>query len=399
MKKSVAITAVLSFHVAVIGILLAQAGCSSDSPAPQATEAKTSVGEINQVKTSSPDVNAAMKEKDEVVLPPEGSQALRANPTRPAPEEKTEKMQGDKNLVNEPIEPIKPAPSADKNLATYKVKKGDNPARIAKKHGVSVVALLEVNGMTKSSSLKIGEEIKIPANGIIAPVEAEVKPMQAANVSQESELYTVVRGDSLSRIAKNHHMSVKQLMTINNLKNHNIRAGQKLHVAKGDATAAPASSVEKTSATSTTQKSAVSKGGKKKAAKPVEVAEGEVTHTVASGETLGAIAIKYGTKIKAICEKNKISDPRKLRAGQVLIIKTSKVSEVKKADAKKPETTQAAKPQPQEPKLEIQSDASQTPVQSVIQTAPVQPAQPATTAPAAPVVPNTSAENVPILNF
>jgi GH25 family lysozyme M1 (1,4-beta-N-acetylmuramidase)/LysM repeat protein len=44
------------------------------------------------------------------------------------------------------------------------------------------------------------------------------------------------------------------------------------------------------------------------------------THTVKSGETLYAIAIRYGTTVAAIAALNNITDPNKIKVGQVLQI-------------------------------------------------------------------------------
>jgi LysM repeat protein len=44
------------------------------------------------------------------------------------------------------------------------------------------------------------------------------------------------------------------------------------------------------------------------------------THTVASGETLSAIAAHYGTTVKVLRRLNNIDDPRRIRIGQVLQI-------------------------------------------------------------------------------
>jgi membrane-bound lytic murein transglycosylase D len=43
-------------------------------------------------------------------------------------------------------------------------------------------------------------------------------------------------------------------------------------------------------------------------------------HTVAPGETLARIAARYGTTVKAVSALNGVSDPRRLRAGQVLAL-------------------------------------------------------------------------------
>ncbi len=69
--------------------------------------------------------------------------------------------------------------------------------------------------------------------------------VQACSSTRE---YTVRPGDSLSKIAQQHNMSVKELQTLNNIANPNlIRAGQTL-VVKGKASAAPVASTVSSSA-------------------------------------------------------------------------------------------------------------------------------------------------------
>jgi len=45
-----------------------------------------------------------------------------------------------------------------------------------------------------------------------------------------------------------------------------------------------------------------------------------VTYTVKPGDTLYAIAVKYGTTVQAIAAANNISNPNLIRVGQVLVI-------------------------------------------------------------------------------
>ena len=45
-----------------------------------------------------------------------------------------------------------------------------------------------------------------------------------------------------------------------------------------------------------------------------------VTHTVQAGESLSAIAKKYGVPMKSIQNANRIADPTKLHVGQSLFI-------------------------------------------------------------------------------
>lgn len=332
MKKSVAISTIIAFHALVIGVLLFQAGCSSE-PETKPTSAKSTVEEIVPSNEEKAQIEEAKKEEaKKEVLPPEGSSALRVPPTRPQWQmgggKQEEIVSDDKKTetteVVKPSEPpvVKPK-TTDANLITYKVQKGDSLAKIAKKNKVSLNKILEINGMDRSSVIRVGQEIALPApepTAEVVPAVPTAPKTESTNVeTEELTTYIVKKGDYLGKIARKYKMSVKQLMAINNLKNHNIRIGQKLNVSKN---------ATSTTATATAE------------AKPeVKLAEGEVLHVVKSGETLGAIALKYGTSVKAIMEKNSIKDARKLRIGQKLTIVSRK--------AVKQET---AKPAPVEPK-------------------------------------------------
>ena len=84
MKKSVAISTIIAFHALVIGVLLFQAGCSSE-PEKKPVSAKSTVEEIGQTKEEKAQVEEIKQEEAKTEnLPPEGSSALRVAPTRPA---------------------------------------------------------------------------------------------------------------------------------------------------------------------------------------------------------------------------------------------------------------------------------------------------------------------------
>ena len=61
--------------------------------------------------------------------------------------------------------------------------------------------------------------------------ENRINPAQ--KTVKSSKIYTVVSGDTISRIAKAHQMSVQKLRQLNHLKNDAIRIGQKLKVGSG----------------------------------------------------------------------------------------------------------------------------------------------------------------------
>ena len=368
MKKSVAISTIVAAHALVIGLLLFQAGCSSE-PENKPVSAKTTVEEIATPSTEEQaKIEEVKKEESKTeVLPPEGSNSLRVAPTRPAwkmeagtqQELVSEDKKTESTETVKPIEPavVKPA-TTDANITTYKVQKGDSLAKIAKKNKVSLNKILELNGMDRSSIIRVGQEIAIPApdpSAEVVPAPTTAPKTESTNVeTEELSVYIVKKGDYLGKIARKHKMSVKQLMAINNLKNHNIRIGQKLNVSKSAITTTDAQ----------VQQSQPAKA-------EVKLAEGEVVHVVKSGETLGAIALKYKTSVKAIMEKNSIKDARKLRVGQKLVIIS------RKPVAQKQEETTAQVEKPVAPAQPVEKEKVAEPVK-------VAPDAPTTTAPTAP---------------
>lgn len=383
MKKSVAITAVLALHIGVISMLLVQAGCSSEPEAP-AAKAKTATEEVTSIAPAEQkEADASVKDAE---LPPEGSPALRVAPTRPAwnMEKSGETLVPETPAEPEKAEPAKAAKAPAKPAAEpeniYVVRRGDNLSSIAKKHRVTVAELMAINGLSRSSVIQIGQEIKIPASGeVSAPPEPKPSEHANAQISSETETYVVKSGDSLSRIAKKYSTSVRQLMAVNGLKNHNIRVGQKLLVAKGSA---------------------------EKAAKATKAAEssaaaGEISYEIKSGDTLGAIARKHATSVSAICKRNGISAPRKIRVGQKIVI----ASKSAKPSAPQPAQKEISPAQPAAPAagaITVTADAPKAPAQQPA-AEPASPAPSAAPAPSAPAQPATPAapeqETIPVIEI
>ena len=107
--------------------------------------------------------------------------------------------------------------NASSQSSTYTVRRGDNLAEIAKKHGVSVASLKSWNGL-KSSVIHPGQKLAVAAS--------------AANDSStgKATTYRVKRGDSLTRIANEFGVTVSQLKRWNNLNSSKIVVGQRLKI-------------------------------------------------------------------------------------------------------------------------------------------------------------------------
>ena len=128
---------------------------------------------------------------------------------------------------------------------TYVVKSGDTLGGIARRHGVSLGALLEANKMTMQDAKKltVGRKLVIPAAGKKAAAGkkgAAAAPAAAA----EKGYYIVQRGDFPQKIARKNKVKLADLLKANNLTMDSARRlqiGQKLVIpGKGAVAAAPA---------------------------------------------------------------------------------------------------------------------------------------------------------------
>jgi LysM repeat protein len=107
---------------------------------------------------------------------------------------------------------------------TYTVRKGDNLASIAARHGVSVGELTRVNHIRNANLVSVGQKLTIPANGT------------------QLTAYTVRKGETLGAIADRHRLSVSDILAHNKLSRPDrIVAGQVL-LLPVDAVAPPAPS-------------------------------------------------------------------------------------------------------------------------------------------------------------
>ena len=102
----------------------------------------------------------------------------------------------------------------------YIVKKGDTLYSIARDNNTSVNSLIEANQLT-TDQLKVGEQLIIPDSS----EEIDI-------VSDDYDLYTVEKGDSLWSISKKYGITFQELIDINNLSNLTLQIGQQLLVPK-----------------------------------------------------------------------------------------------------------------------------------------------------------------------
>ena len=190
--------------------------------------------------------------------------------------------------------------------STTVVQSGDTLGSIAARNGVSVGALLKANGLSATSTLKIGQVLKLPGG----------------SSSQKTAGITVQSGDTLGSIAKRYGVSVATLRAANGLPSDSVSVGQVLRLS---------GSAPVQSSTTTSSNTAKSSGG---------------TVTVQSGDTLGEIAQANGTTVAALKAANGLSG-NDLKLGQVLKLpgsnKSSTTSKTSSNVAKSSTSSNAAK--------------------------------------------------------
>ncbi|MDN2669514.1 N-acetylmuramoyl-L-alanine amidase [Vibrio sp. 14N.309.X.WAT.E.F5] len=166
------------------------------------------------------------------------------------------------------------ATSSTGSVSQHKVSRGESLSVIASKYGTSTQTLMKFNNL-KSSSLAIGQVLKIPGSASSSSSSSAVKT--------KTVTHTVKSGEYLGKIASRYKVRVADIKRENRLKSETVRVGQKLRIT-------------------------------------VEVKDVPLRkHKVARGDYLGKIASKYGVSVNSIRQANKLRSDS-LAVGQVLII-------------------------------------------------------------------------------
>lgn len=160
------------------------------------------------------------------------------------------------------------------------VQAGETLSSIAQRYGTTVQAIMAANGLANANLVYVGQRLRIP--GASAGTSA----------GTTTGVYVVQPGDSLGAIAARYNTTVANLMALNGITNASrIIVGQRLRV-NGSAPAAGGS------ATTT----------------------GARVHVVARGDSLSAIAARYGITVSAVMAANGIRSANLIIVGQRLRI-------------------------------------------------------------------------------
>lgn len=192
------------------------------------------------------------------------------------------------------------------SASTYTVQKGDTLSKIASKYKTSVKDLKAINSL-KSDMIYINQTLKVTA---AANTPA---PAPTNNVTAAAD-YTVVSGDTLSKIAKQFGTSVKELKSLNQLKSDLILVGQVLKVSS-QAAVVPPPPVTVPQIPQTPQEPEAPQT-------PSAPATAEQKYIVKGGDTLSKIAEQYGITYQLIKKHNGLTSDL-IHIGQSLMIPSS----------------------------------------------------------------------------
>lgn len=195
--------------------------------------------------------------------------------------------------------PATPATTAE----TYTVKSGDTLSRIAAQFKMSVAEIAALNQISNVNAINVGQVLKVygtTTNTNTNTNQTNTSKPAASNAAS----YTVKSGDTLSKIAALHQMSLSQLVSLNGITNPNlIQVGQVLKV---------------TGATNNAQPSAPAAPTQQPAAPSAPATNTAATYTVKAGDTLSRIAAQFKMSLAQIAALNQISNLNAIRVGQVL---------------------------------------------------------------------------------
>ncbi len=170
-------------------------------------------------------------------------------------------------------------------LIVHEVKSGDTLSEIADRYNTSIKALREKNNLN-------GDFLSIDKKIIIRNSEIDADASSEDQSSEDSILYEVRKGDTLSEIADRFNITVSELKRENSIKSNFIKVGQKLLINNNGI------------------------GSSKLEENTVE----SIVHKVKKGEALTIIARKYGTDVDTIRRANNLHGDR-IYAGQELVIR------------------------------------------------------------------------------
>ncbi|MBB4810668.1 LysM repeat protein/soluble lytic murein transglycosylase-like protein [Acinetobacter johnsonii] len=189
------------------------------------------------------------------------------------------KLTGEVPAVETPKTVEKQTTASNNSTDIHVVKSGETLNSIARKYHLQLNYLAELNNLSRTANVRVGQRLKIEGDVDSAPIKTEtVAAKPQATSSRATEAYKVKSGESLNSIAKRAGMSVSELAALNNL---SARAGLQV-------------------------------------GQTIQIPKLITQYTVKRGDTLIGLASRYGMDTSQLAELNDIKPNTQLRIGDVI---------------------------------------------------------------------------------
>ncbi len=181
----------------------------------------------------------------------------------------------------------------------HEVRDGETLKALASRYGVSTDKLAALNELSPEGALEGGQRLTIPAKTRLSIYRYYGRGQAGGLVEPGSGRYRIASGDTLGGIARRFGTTVSSLQQWNGLQSTRIRAGRYLIVNPNpQSSPKPASSQRATSSTPP---------------------PGSGTYTIRRGDSLSAIARRFGVSVRDLQRWNGLSGTR-IHSGKTLVV-------------------------------------------------------------------------------
>jgi len=161
----------------------------------------------------------------------------------------------------------------------HRVRSGETLGRIASRYKVPTSAVQKMNRIRNPRRLRVGQMLVIP--------------VRAATLPTRTVVHVVDKGENLTRIAARYALDVATLKSMNALKSDVVKVGQELKVLTGQPSVSPS-------------ESSSAQAKQKAAGKATEAQRRPTYYTVRKGDSLARIASRYGLSSEVLREINNL---------------------------------------------------------------------------------------------
>ena len=202
---------ILALHIGVILVLFVQPGCrTNDVQPPSQSDYQMSAVDSEELSSINSDLGS-IYEANEALSGEDLSEFNDIGGFEPEDEGLTVSV-------------------VDDSLDVYVVQNGDTLWDLAKRFDTTINELCKLNQISKDSILRIGMELEVPKAGdsVMNITKESAAVYQPTDFEGTGQVYRVVSGDSLSKIAKQYDVSVSAIKATNGLSSDTILIGREL---------------------------------------------------------------------------------------------------------------------------------------------------------------------------